>query len=74
MFKIRRSRDRLIFNMEIPISEQTVFILRRAMESTITSGQLDFCYFTDYTIFISAGSAAVISTAILICGLLYQER
>ena len=28
MLKIRRSRDRLIFNMEIPYLEKTVFVLR----------------------------------------------
>ena len=29
MLKIRRSHDRLIFNMEIPYLAKTVFILRR---------------------------------------------
>ena len=32
MLKIRRSHDRLIFNMGIPIPGKTVFILRRGPE------------------------------------------
>ena len=33
MLKIRRSRDRLIFNMGIPIPGKTVFILKRGAGS-----------------------------------------
>ena len=35
MFKIRRSRDRLIFNMGITIPGKTVFILRRGFVTTV---------------------------------------
>ena len=36
MLKIRRSRDRLVFNMGILYLEKTVFILRRGPVSLIT--------------------------------------
>ena len=40
MLKIRRSRDRLIFNMEIPYLEKMIFILNRDPEG----GNEDLCY------------------------------
>ena len=37
MFKIRRSHDRLIFNMGNPIPGKTVFILERALDIFVSS-------------------------------------